>query len=69
MMNFFDELMRIADKTVGDDAAILRAAAIQLAPKPVPNSQTLREIPGCGYLYTEVHAPNVEAVRRKRSAA
>lgn len=57
-MNFFEELMRIADKTTGDDAAILRAAAIQLAPKPKPQSQTLREIPGWGYLYTEIHSPN-----------
>lgn len=59
-MNFFKELMRIAEQTTGDDAAILRSAAILLAPKQEPQAKALREIPGWGYLYTEIHAPNAD---------
>jgi len=66
-MNFFKELMRIAEQTTGDDAAILRSAAILLLPKPDPQSKTLHKIPGWGYLYTEIHAPNAAAKSPERS--
>lgn len=54
-MNFFKELMRIADNVAADDAAILREAAVRLAPRVKPLSQTLHKIPEWGYLYFEIH--------------
>lgn len=57
-MDFFKELMRIAETASPDDAVMLRVAAIKLMPKAAPTTQRLLEIPGFGYLIEEIYAPN-----------
>lgn len=49
-MNFFEELMRIADKQQDEkDADILRAAAFKHVPGPPPLYERTEVIPGWGY--------------------
>jgi len=51
-----NELLRIADQLDNkQDANILRAAAIQLAPPVEPKQEKLTEIPGWGYQYSRLY--------------
>lgn len=55
-MDFFKELMRIGETMESSkDRAILFAAAVKLAPGPIPDYEATQRIPGFGIHHISVY--------------
>lgn len=55
-INYFEQLMRIADTIIDeDDRNILRSAASKLIPQPTPRIQHTKYIQGFGYMTTRLY--------------